>query len=558
MKTHMLKMHGINLEMEQSSQVGDSEQQSQQADSLAASDQGQHQPEAMVGRTEGVQSETSKQKATSVLNGFAGNSMGGVVCDICNKELCSKYFLKVHKQNTHGIVTDQLDAASQSLMYPLAAQLAAAAAAAAAAGGSAGMFAPTIPTSASCLPAAMIPNPSPLMTANVTPPSSSSRKPKRPRLAAKANIGQPSQASLPGNSEGAMLGQVGITNPLTTFMCLGAIGGPTGLSPALVVDNILRNQHLFGGAAKLKERNNNNSSSSSVAAKGDAKPDATSSSSSSATSGSSGARYFSHYTEACPMCDRRFKSIKWLKTHMMNDHKQEIAAYMHMMLQYIHYSNRATNQQVATAMAAAAVTAKTSNQFTHQQSIGQQMQTNHPIQRQEYPNLLNTSPFGLDPTMTASFMANQSQQFGCPPGGSQPPGFGFDPTLSQSTAHMTAHNYFDQRYQQQLLASTIGQHQARNTFCTLPADYVIHSRHKGLQPPIDRQEHHGAESPASDLSLSGSELNFESVGLGMRTSCGIENDLQLDLSHQPDSPATSENEASEVEDEKKPIVSHSE
>lgn len=35
-----------------------------------------------------------------------GAQIGGVICDICNKELCSKYFLRVHKQNTHGIVDD--------------------------------------------------------------------------------------------------------------------------------------------------------------------------------------------------------------------------------------------------------------------------------------------------------------------------------------------------------------------------------------------------------------------------------------------------------------------
>jgi len=29
---------------------------------------------------------------------------GGVPCDICHKQLCSKYFVRVHKQNTHGIV----------------------------------------------------------------------------------------------------------------------------------------------------------------------------------------------------------------------------------------------------------------------------------------------------------------------------------------------------------------------------------------------------------------------------------------------------------------------
>lgn len=34
-----------------------------------------------------------------------GTQIGGVVCNICNKELCSKYFLRVHKQNTHGIVS---------------------------------------------------------------------------------------------------------------------------------------------------------------------------------------------------------------------------------------------------------------------------------------------------------------------------------------------------------------------------------------------------------------------------------------------------------------------
>ncbi|XP_031625946.1 uncharacterized protein LOC116342459 [Contarinia nasturtii] len=35
-----------------------------------------------------------------------GSQIGGVVCNICNKELCSKYFLRVHKHNTHGIVDD--------------------------------------------------------------------------------------------------------------------------------------------------------------------------------------------------------------------------------------------------------------------------------------------------------------------------------------------------------------------------------------------------------------------------------------------------------------------
>ncbi|XP_015794986.1 uncharacterized protein LOC107371420 isoform X2 [Tetranychus urticae] len=40
--------------------------------------------------------------------------------------------------------------------------------------------------------------------------------------------------------------------------------------------------------------------------------------------GDTGNRYFSHYTEVCPLCERRFKSIKWLKTHMANDHSDHI------------------------------------------------------------------------------------------------------------------------------------------------------------------------------------------------------------------------------------------
>ncbi|CAG7733308.1 unnamed protein product [Allacma fusca] len=34
-------------------------------------------------------------------------------------------------------------------------------------------------------------------------------------------------------------------------------------------------------------------------------------------------RYFCHYSEVCPFCGRRFRSAKWLKTHLMSDHGQE-------------------------------------------------------------------------------------------------------------------------------------------------------------------------------------------------------------------------------------------
>lgn len=34
-------------------------------------------------------------------------------------------------------------------------------------------------------------------------------------------------------------------------------------------------------------------------------------------------RYFSHFTEVCVICNRRFRSTKWLKAHLLNDHGEE-------------------------------------------------------------------------------------------------------------------------------------------------------------------------------------------------------------------------------------------
>merc|ERR1712110_35050 len=65
MKTHMLKMHGVNIE-------------------------------SIPGPIGAV----SQANSTSM-----GGLSGGVSCHICKKELCSKYFLKVHMQNSHGIIT---------------------------------------------------------------------------------------------------------------------------------------------------------------------------------------------------------------------------------------------------------------------------------------------------------------------------------------------------------------------------------------------------------------------------------------------------------------------
>lgn len=34
-------------------------------------------------------------------------------------------------------------------------------------------------------------------------------------------------------------------------------------------------------------------------------------------------RYFNHFSEVCPLCGRRFRSSKWLKSHLQSDHGQE-------------------------------------------------------------------------------------------------------------------------------------------------------------------------------------------------------------------------------------------
>ncbi|PZC73027.1 hypothetical protein B5X24_HaOG210166 [Helicoverpa armigera] len=47
----------------------------------------------------------------------SGTQLGGVTCDICHKELCSKYFLRVHKHNTHGIPAPPAPAATHVSHY---------------------------------------------------------------------------------------------------------------------------------------------------------------------------------------------------------------------------------------------------------------------------------------------------------------------------------------------------------------------------------------------------------------------------------------------------------
>lgn len=66
------------------------------------------------------------EKAQSTLNAAPLNAselirMGidpEAYCEICKKELCSKYFLKTHKHNIHGIVVSPMSTSPTALQQP--------------------------------------------------------------------------------------------------------------------------------------------------------------------------------------------------------------------------------------------------------------------------------------------------------------------------------------------------------------------------------------------------------------------------------------------------------
>ena len=89
------------------------------------------------------------------------------------------------------------------------------------------------------------------------------------------------------------------------------------------------------------------------------------------------------------MCDRRFKSIKWLKTHMMNDHKHEIGAYTQSMLQYLYQTSQQQQQLALANMAAFEQQQKQpAALFAHHQQQQQQQQYSAACMRAAAPQLI--------------------------------------------------------------------------------------------------------------------------------------------------------------------------
>ncbi|XP_053973754.1 uncharacterized protein LOC128873851 [Hylaeus volcanicus] len=80
-------------------------------------------------------------------------------------------------------------------------------------------------------------------------------------------------------------------------------------------------------------------------------------------------RYFTHFTEVCPICSRRFRSIKWLKAHLMGDHgKIGIDKWREMEQQY-QAAPRTTNRAFNTSKTAQISNLKIPNGFETSQSI---------------------------------------------------------------------------------------------------------------------------------------------------------------------------------------------
>ncbi len=121
LKTHMLRSHGKFLNSSNNKpdfDLEDNEYLISQSQSLDAHQQQHHQQsqqEQQQNKMKQFNSEDSDNEfnennntSSKFINGvidsnFAAKIADRVVCDICNKDVCNKYFLRTHKQKVHGI-----------------------------------------------------------------------------------------------------------------------------------------------------------------------------------------------------------------------------------------------------------------------------------------------------------------------------------------------------------------------------------------------------------------------------------------------------------------------
>lgn len=235
-------------------------------------------------------------------------------CEICKKEFCSKYFLRTHKLNIHGINTD---VSPNSLCPPMGTSLTLANTTTSAA-------TTAVVSQQAPMPLAVSNSPTTTSIMNVTPSS-------RPFATGK-NFCDVCNKELCNKYflRTHMLKMHGVVVD-ENKMVIGSVSanergtGGTGY-PCDICHKELSSRHFL----KIHRQNAHGvrdetlakgalRTGQSPANKGDDKGD--SALKPSDFGGDRDNRYFSHYTEVCPLCDRRFKSAKWLRTHMWTEHK---------------------------------------------------------------------------------------------------------------------------------------------------------------------------------------------------------------------------------------------
>lgn len=239
-------------------------------------------------------------------------------CEICKKEFCSKYFLRTHKQNIHGIPpkTESSDSFSKmSTTFTTAPHLA--------------LSAPLLP--------------SPLFGANMSPSAGYASQVKPMNLSSSGGSGKPRSDKSshnwkwkePQNSSRVTcelcnkelcnkyflrthkLNKHGI--PLEDQSPTGSQNMSPSTSDIETSSNSSMPTDLTVKEKSIHSPKLNLENSKLFTNKPDDNPAAFSEALNLKLKTESD-RYYNQYSETCHLCDRRFKSSKWLKQHILKDH----------------------------------------------------------------------------------------------------------------------------------------------------------------------------------------------------------------------------------------------
>lgn len=228
-------------------------------------------------------------------------------CSICKKEFCSKYFLKTHKLNIHGIQPDMTPTSQGNKSVYLQST-------STASNGS---------IKEASKVAESVGNPQPPKTAIFSGRNFCDicNKELCNKYFLKTHMLKMHGIFM----EDCKVSNPSATNPIATPPSLANLPPPkpeSAKNPSFIVgcnlcskefaNRYFLDMHRMNAHGILPERDEEKSQ------KDEQVPDNSSVKSGDSTGTPN--RYFEHYSEVCHICDRRFKSIKWLHNHLMTDH----------------------------------------------------------------------------------------------------------------------------------------------------------------------------------------------------------------------------------------------